>query len=65
MYGTGTLVSTFFLKYTELNFFITGADLNKDDGIYSAYFMSFNGDGRYAVQVFMTYQDGYSNIICK
>ena len=30
---------------------LTGADLNKDDGIYSAFFVSFNADGRYTVKV--------------
>lgn len=29
----------------------TGSDLFRDDGIYSAYFVEFSGDGKYAVQV--------------
>ena len=62
MYGTGT----WNVDNISVHIFsITGADLYKDDGIYSANFGSFNADGRYTVQVFMPYQDGYSNIIYK
>ena len=38
---------------------LTGADLNKDDGIYSAFFVSFKWDGRYAVKVLPIYHQIY------
>ncbi|XP_013380548.1 calcium-activated chloride channel regulator 3A-1 [Lingula anatina] len=39
-----------------------GADNQKDDGVYSAYFTNFNGNGRYGVSAKVSMEDGKAGV---
>lgn len=53
------------IRIIHLKLFIftfTGADITKNDGIYSAYFLQFDNNGRYSIKVQVNNEDSTASI---